>query len=160
MGRTHIWVKCRERRRRTEGKKKTRVVETFLDQNDFSVRYPQRFKLHALLIKLYGLIWIIRGDYLNFLVISFVYMLQHITTEMLSEEKRLTLYKVAYVIGGASVGISIVLFGVGAVLKALSLPPLPHIIGTWPTVILLLIIAPSIGGYLGYRIGRREISNR
>ena len=78
-------------------------------------------------IDTYGLL---RNTVTLFLIIGFLYMLQHIKTEVLSEKGRLTLNKIAYVLLGACSMMAISLFGVGFMLKTLRLPPLPNLIGT------------------------------
>jgi len=102
------------------------------------------------------LYWLIRGFLATLGATFLTYVLQYVKMQVLSEEGRILLYKIAYTIGGASLGIFIILFGVSIILRIMGLPPLPKVIGTWPAVILLLIIAPSIGGYLGYRIGKKR----
>jgi len=76
--------------------------------------------------------------------------------EVLSEKIQLTLNKIAYIIGGASFGIFVILFGVGTILKVLGFPPLINLLGSWPAIILTLIIVPIVGGLLGYWVGKRR----
>lgn len=104
-------------------------------------------------IDVYGLL---RNTATLFLIIGFCYMIQHIKTEVLSEKGLLTLNKIAYVLLGACLMIAISLFGVEFMLKTLGLPPLPTLIGTWPAIISTLIVSPIIGGFLGYKLGKRR----
>ncbi|MBS7615792.1 hypothetical protein KEJ45_01155 [Candidatus Bathyarchaeota archaeon] len=99
---------------------------------------------------------LLRNTITIFLIIGFCYMLQHIRTEVLSEKGRLTLNKIAYVLLGACLGIVVSLFCIGLTTKALGLESLPNLIGTWPAIIFNLIIAPTIGGFIGYLIGKRK----
>lgn len=102
------------------------------------------------------LYWLIRGFLAALGAMFFAYVLQYVKMQVLSEKGRLLLYKMAYIVGGASLGISIILFVISPILKIMGLPPLPEIIGTWPAVILLLVVAPCTGGYLGYKIGKKR----
>jgi hypothetical protein len=97
-----------------------------------------------------------RGTAVIFLAIVGAYVIAYVKTEVLSEKARLKMYKVAFVVAGVTVSIGITLFGIGIILRILNLPPLPELLGVWTAILLIGVIAPIIGGILGYWVGKRR----
>jgi len=102
-----------------------------------------------------SLYWLIREFIAALGIVFFLYVIRYVKFEKLSEKGRLTGNKVAYVVGGSSLGI-FTFFGIAAILRIIGLPPLSYIIGLWPTIILLLVVSPCLGGYFGYWIGKKR----
>jgi hypothetical protein len=92
--------------------------------------------------------------------IGIVYMVRHITRDVLSEKSQLLFNKINYIILGAWLGLTVSFFGVGF-LSLLSMRlggPNYFIIfidNTFTTV-LFLIVPPIIGGIAGYRFGKKR----
>jgi CDP-diglyceride synthetase len=104
-------------------------------------------------IDLYG---ILRGIAAVFFAIFGAYVIAYVKTEVLSKNAQLKLYKLAFVAAGVSISIGITLFGVGVILRILDLPPLPQLLGVWTAIFLTAVIAPIIGGFIGYWLGKRR----
>jgi len=64
--------------------------------------------------------------------------------------------KMAFILGGACLAPAITLFGSAFIILATGLPPPTRYLGTWLSLILLTIVPPIVGAFIGYLIGRRR----
>lgn len=91
--------------------------------------------------------------------IGIVYMIQHITRDVLSKETQLLLNKVGYTMFGAWLGLLIAFFGViflAFVSRLLHGPDLGHIEGLGELWIAVIVILMIIGGKWGYQFGKKR----
>ena len=92
-------------------------------------------------------------------VIGIVYMVRHITRDVLSEKSQLLLNKIAYTWFGAWLGLVVSFFGV-ALLTLLSIrlggPNFARLIDDTFKTALVLLVPPIIGGIAGYRFGKKR----
>ena len=64
--------------------------------------------------------------------------------------------KIAFIGSFGFMAWAITFFGAAFIIWATGLPPPTDYLGTWPTFILLFIVPWPVGGYIGYRIGKRR----
>ncbi|MBX5328710.1 MAG: hypothetical protein QHH18_05710 [Candidatus Bathyarchaeota archaeon] len=83
------------------------------------------------------------------------YAFAYIAIKVLSEKDPLKRYKIVFVWGGVTTSIGII-FLVSIILRILNLPPLPQLLDMWTVITLTAVIAPTIGGLLGYCLGKRR----
>jgi hypothetical protein len=83
------------------------------------------------------------------------YAFAYITIEVLSEKDPLKRYKIGFIVGGVTTSIGII-FLTSIILRILNLPSLPQLLDMWTAIILTAVIAPIIGGLLGYWLGKRR----
>jgi uncharacterized membrane protein YtjA (UPF0391 family) len=91
--------------------------------------------------------------------IAVSYMITHILKEVLSKRAQLTVAKSVYVVGGALLGYGITFFGVGLLLSGFSKlldKPLLGLFWNEGYMIFSFVVAPTIGAFIGYLIGKRR----
>lgn len=64
--------------------------------------------------------------------------------------------KMAFILAGACLAPVITLFGSAFIILAMDLPPPTSYLGTWPSLILIIVVPPIVGAFIGYLIGRRR----
>lgn len=81
------------------------------------------------------------------------YAFAYVTMKVLSEKDSLKRYKIGLALGGALMCSGIIFFSVVIINRILNLPPTPPFLGWWAFILLVAVIAPTIGGLLGYWLG-------
>ena len=92
-------------------------------------------------------------------VIGIVYMVQHITRDVLSEKNQLLLNKIGYTMFGAWLGLLVAFFGSAFIIlvsRFLHGPDLGHMEGGGELLIVTSVILMIIGGKWGYQFGKKR----
>jgi hypothetical protein len=101
-----------------------------------------------------GIIGFVTGMFLAF----FGYRMQHTMPALGSDAMKSRMRK-AYIFGGAWLWFATAFFGVGLILGLFFRPLLRYFWSDW-YMVFMLIIAPSLGAYWGYWVGKRNGFNK
>jgi hypothetical protein len=96
------------------------------------------------------------GVLLPLLAIPISYTIWYIQTKYQQTKTVRLMNKIAFILGGACLAPAITLFGSAFIVLATGLPPPTSYLGRWPSLILILIVPPVVGAFIGYLIGRRR----
>ena len=98
-----------------------------------------------------------RGILVVFVAIPLAYGVRYLQIRYQYQTmKKMQLIRKIVVIGFfASMAWFITFFGVAFIIWATGLPPPTDYLGPWPTFILLFIVPPIVGGFIGYRLEKR-----
>jgi len=96
------------------------------------------------------------GVLLLLLAIPLSYTIWYIQTKYQQTKTVHLMNKMAFILAGACLAPAITLFGSAFIVLATDLPPPTSYLGTWPSLILIIIVPPIVGSFIGYLIGRRR----
>jgi hypothetical protein len=96
------------------------------------------------------------GVLLLLLAIPISYTIWYIQTKYQQTKTIHLMNKMAFILAGACLAPAITLFGSAFIVLAIGLPPPASYLGTWPSLILIIIVSPIVGAFIGYLIGRRR----
>ena len=96
------------------------------------------------------------GVLLPLLAIPISYTIWYIQTKYQQTKTVHLMNKMAFILAGACLAPVITLFGSAFIVLATDLPPPTSYLRTWPSLILIIIVPPIVGAFIGYLIGRRR----
>lgn len=96
------------------------------------------------------------GVLLPLLAIPLSYTIWYIQTKYQQTKTVHLMNKMAFILAGACLAPAITLFGSAFIILATGLPPLTSYLGRWTSVILIIVVPPIVGAFIGYLIGRRR----
>ena len=96
------------------------------------------------------------GILVVFAAIPLTYGVRYLQIRYQTSQKMQLINKIAFIGGFALVAPAITFFGAAFIIWATGLPPPTDYLGPWPTFILLFIVPPIVGGFIGYRVGKRR----
>jgi len=96
------------------------------------------------------------GILLVFVVIPLTYGVRHLQIRYQTSKKMQLTNKIAFIMAGAFLAPPFTLFATAFIIWATGLSPPTDYLGAWSTLILLFVVPCPVGGYIGYRIGKRR----
>jgi hypothetical protein len=96
------------------------------------------------------------GVLLPLLAIPISYAIWYVQTKYQQTKTVHLMNKMAFILAGACLAPAITLFGSAFIVLATGLPPPTSYLGRWPSLILIIIVPPIVGAFIGYLIGRRR----
>lgn len=96
------------------------------------------------------------GVLLPLLAIPISYTVWYVQTKYQQTKTVHLMNKMAFIVSGAFLAPAITLFGSAFIVLATGLPPPASYLGTWSSLILIIIVSPIVGAFIGYLIGRRR----
>ena len=96
------------------------------------------------------------GILLVFVAIPLAYGVRYLQIRYLTSNKMQLINKIAFIMAGAFLAPPFTLFATAFIIWATGLSPPTDYLGAWSTLILLFVVPCPVGGYIGYRIGKRR----
>jgi hypothetical protein len=96
------------------------------------------------------------GILVVFVGIPLAYGVRYLQIRYQASKKIQLMNKIAFIVGFGWIAWCITFFGGVFIIWATGLPPPTHYLGAWSTFILLFVVPWPVGGYIGYRIGKRR----
>jgi len=91
-----------------------------------------------------------------FAAIPLTYGVRYLQTRYQTSKKMQLIMRIAFPVGFGWIAWCITFFGGVFIIWATGLPPPTDYLGQTPTFILIFIVPWIVGGYIGYRIGKRR----
>jgi hypothetical protein len=96
------------------------------------------------------------GILLVFVAIPLTYGVWHLQIRYQTSNKMQLINKIAFIMAGAFLAPPFTLFATAFIIWATGLSPPTDYLRAWSTLILLFVVPCPVGGYIGYRIGKRR----
>jgi len=103
-----------------------------------------------------GLSQLCGGILVVFVAIPLAYGVRYLQIRYQTLKTMQLINKIALIGSFGCMAWAITFFGTAFIIWATGLPPPTDYLGPWPTFILLFIVPWPVGGYIGYRIGKRR----
>jgi hypothetical protein len=96
------------------------------------------------------------GILVVFAAIPLTYGVRYLQIRYQTSKKMQLIMRIAFPVGFGWIAWCIIFFGGAFIVWATGLPPPTDYLGQTPTFILIFIVPWIVGGYIGYRIGKRR----